>query len=118
METPIFKIDMKFYRQDGNVKFFDADFANVFKLKSDDFTNKTFWECLNIVNTCLHSSGYNGKDLFQIGRLKSKQDFDLGNFVIWKNSSIALRLHNFENAFEVFKILKEVKAGPKNWFQV
>jgi len=42
METPIFKIDMKFYRQDGNVKFFDADFANVFKLKSDDFTNKTF----------------------------------------------------------------------------
>ena len=29
MDTPLFKLDMKLYKQKGNIKFLDADFANV-----------------------------------------------------------------------------------------
>lgn len=42
MDTPIFKLDMKFYKQKGNVKFLDADFANVLVVKSNEFDFKTF----------------------------------------------------------------------------
>lgn len=44
MNTPIFILDMKLYKQDGNIKFFDSDFANVLQVSSDEFDNKTFNE--------------------------------------------------------------------------
>ena len=80
MDTPIFKLDMKFYNQEGNVKFLDADFANVLMVKSNEFDNKSFQRACDTINMSLKAAGFNGHDLFKIGSLKSMPDFDLGSF--------------------------------------
>jgi hypothetical protein len=53
MDTPLFKLDMKLYKQQGNITFFDADFANVLMVRSQFFEEKTFRDACNVINHTL-----------------------------------------------------------------
>ena len=85
MDTALFLFGLKLHRQDGHVRFHDADFLNTLYIQSDLFEDQTLGDCCRLINEVLSSAGYAG-NLFTIGQLKEIDDFNLGDAVIGENN--------------------------------
>jgi len=101
MDTALFLFGLKMHRQENHVKFFDADFLNFIKVKSELFHNSTLGDCCKMVNEALYSSGFSGS-LFEVGKLNEIEDFDLSEAMVGNHQRmhITLRFNSFAHALE------------------
>ena len=107
MDTALFLFGLKMHRQEGHVKFYDADFLNTMQVSSPLFQNRTLGDCCSIVNEALSSSGFSG-NLFDVGQLREIDDFDLRSAMIGSNSrmKISLRFNSFREALDAHLALR------------
>ena len=99
MDTALFLFGLKLHRQEGHVKFHDADFLNTLYIQSVLFEDQTLGDCCRLINEVLSNAGYQGR-LFSVGQLKEIDDFNLGEAVVGSNTKmrIALRFNSFTEA--------------------
>ena len=114
--SPAYQFGMKFYDQQKNLYFYDADFGNTLSIQSKEFENKSLNHTWSIINSVLLNSGFTGDDLWMIGNLKSISDFKLENVLVRPNASVSVRFHNFYEAKEAFYYLAQSRmAGIKRF---
>lgn len=113
MDTALFLFGMKLHRMNGNVNFYDADFANTLTIKCPLFDNQTLEHCCDLVNHLLR--GQSNKIEFEIGKLKDMHDFDLSKIIVRENKGIVLRLSSFKMAQFIQKFInrKHVMSGDE-----
>lgn len=110
MDTALYLFGMKLYKQEGSIEFFDADFMNAIKIKSDQFQGMSLRHCCNMINEFLTSHEYKGK-LFTIPKLTSLDDFDLGNVNVGEGAAIMLRMNSFTETLEVKKVFSQFESS-------
>jgi len=83
------------------VKFYDADFLNTVQVSCTLFYERTLGDVCDMVNEALSNSGFSGS-LFEVGRLREIDDFDLSGAMVGSNTSmkISLRFNSFNEALE------------------
>ena len=116
--SPVYKFGMKFYDQQKNIHFSDADFANTLSIQSEEFSNKRLVDACDIINTVLVNSGFTNDDLCIVGKLKALNDINLENVLVRPQTSISVRFHNFSEAKEAFYYLSQSRSVGRNKFRV
>ena len=58
MDTALFLFGLKLHRQEGHVKFHDADFLNTLYIQSVLFEDQTLGDCCRLINEVLSNAGY------------------------------------------------------------
>lgn len=76
MDTALFLFGLKMHKQEGHVKFYDADFLNVVQISSTLFYDRELGDCCRLVNEALSDAGFSGR-LFEVGQLREIDDFNL-----------------------------------------
>jgi len=102
LTSPVYRFGMKFYDQQKNIHFSDADFANTLSIQSKKFDNRSLSDACKIINTVLLSSGFSSEDLCTIGNLKAMADVQLENVLVRPNTNVSVRFHNFYEAREAY----------------
>ena len=107
MDTALFLFGLKLHKQEGHVKFYDADFLNTIQISSPLFYDRTLGDCCNMINEALSNSGFTG-DLFDVGQLREINDFNLREAMVGSNHRmrISLRFNSFEQALQAHLALR------------
>ena len=97
----MFLFGLKLHRQEGHIKFYDADFLNSLHVSSQSFSERTLGDCCKIVNEALSTASYKGK-LFEVGQLREIDDYKLSEAMVGSNKRmrISLRFNSFNDAME------------------
>ena len=110
MDTAMFLFGLKLHRQEGHIKFYDADFLNSLHVSSQLFGERTLGDCCKMVNEALNNAGYKGK-LFEVGQLKEIDDYKLSEAMVGSNKRmrISLRFNSFSEALEAHLALSNMR---------
>ena len=109
MDTAMFLFGLKLHRQEGHIKFYDADFLNSLHVSSQLFSERTLGDCCKLVNEALSNAGYKGK-LFEVGQLREIDDYKLSEAMVGSNKRmrISLRFNSFNDALEAHLALSSM----------
>ncbi|CDW71658.1 ph domain containing protein [Stylonychia lemnae] len=116
INTAMFLFGLKLYNQERHIEFLDADFCNTIAIESQSFEGKSLGECCSLLNQYMIMSGFQ-EDILVVGKLKGLgNDFDLSKMIVRDNYKISVRLNNFEQALQVFKIFSKLDEKSRDIF--